>query len=123
MIAMDIGKNQNIRKSTLLHSLFITQCLDNLSSCNLKFFLCISIEKMEASEHSEVSAFGLDLKKNLGFIFSILIHRKIFKLHLDNFSKHFVKTMREGKYHFLMLYRNMSFVPKLEKHACIEYDL
>ena len=52
---------------------------------------------MEASDHSEVSAFGLDLKKNLGFHFSILIHKKIFKLHLDNFSKHFVKTMREGK--------------------------
>ena len=31
--------------------------------------------KKGASDHSEVSAFGLDLKKNLGFPFSILIHR------------------------------------------------
>ena len=32
--------------------------------------------------------------------FSILILKKNIKLHLDIFSTHFVRTMREGKYHF-----------------------
>ena len=47
MIAIVIRKNQKIRKSTLLHSLYSTQCLENLSLCNLNFFLCISITRME----------------------------------------------------------------------------
>ena len=37
-----------------------------LSSYNLLFFSGFSIRKMAASDHSEVSAYGLDLKKNLG---------------------------------------------------------
>ena len=37
-----------------------------LSSYNLLFFSGFSIRKMAASDHSEVSAYSLDLKKNLG---------------------------------------------------------
>ena len=46
--------------------------MENFSSCNLIFFLDILIGKMEASEHSEVSGFALDLKKNLSLHFSNL---------------------------------------------------
>ena len=35
--------------------------MENFSSCNLKIFYGISIEKMEASDHSEVEAVGRDL--------------------------------------------------------------
>ena len=52
--------------------ILLTQCMENFSSCNLIFFLDILIGKMEASEHSEVSGFALDLKKNLGIHFSNL---------------------------------------------------
>ena len=99
MIALLIGKNQKIRKSTLLHSLFLTQCLDNLSLCNLKIFQCISIEKMEPRNIPRSRPSASTSKRTSASIFSILIHRKIFKLHSDKLSKHFVKTMREGKYH------------------------
>ena len=85
MIAFVIGKNQNIRKSTLLHSLYLTQCLEKLSLCNLKIFLCISIKKRKASDHSEVSAFGLDLKKNLGFPFFNLDTLENFQITLGQF--------------------------------------
>ena len=57
---------------------------------------------MAASDHSEVSAYGLDLKKNLGSHFRNLKTLEKSKLYLDNFSSHLEKTMREGKYHFLI---------------------
>ena len=53
---------------------------------------------MAASDHFEVSAFGLDLKKNLGSHFRNLKTLEKSKLYLDNFSSHLEKTMREGKY-------------------------
>ena len=53
---------------------------------------------MAASEHSKVSAYGFDLKKNLGSHFRYLKTLKKSKLYLDNFSSHLEKTMREGKY-------------------------
>ena len=57
---------------------------------------------MAASDHSEVSAYGLDLKKNLGSHFRNLKTLEKSKLYLDNFSSHLEKTMREGKYHFFI---------------------
>ena len=62
--------------------ILLTQCMENLSLCNLKIFLCISIKKREASEHSEVSAFGLDLKKNLGIHFFNLDTQENFQITL-----------------------------------------
>ena len=58
---------------------------------------------MAALDHSEVSAYGLDLKKNLGSHFRNLKTLEKSKLYLDNFSSHLKKTMREGKYHFMDL--------------------
>ena len=51
---------------------------------------------MAASDHSEVSAYGLDLKKNLGSHFRNLKTLEKNKLYLDIFSSHFEKTMGEG---------------------------
>ena len=76
MIAFVIGKNQNIRKSTLLHSLFITQCLDNLSSCKLTFFLCISIEKMEPRIIPRSRPTASTSKRTSASIFSIAIPKE-----------------------------------------------
>ena len=82
-----IRKNQKIRKSTLLHSLYLTQCLENLSLCNLKFFLCISIEKMEpriiprsrptASTSKRTSAAILEISKpskKANYTWTIFLH-------------------------------------------------
>ena len=99
MIAMVIRKNQKIRKSSLLHSLYLSQCLEKMSLCNLKIFLCISIEKWKPRIIPRSRPSASTSKRTLASLFSILIHRKISKLHLDNFSKHFVKTMCEGKDH------------------------
>ena len=77
----------------------LNSVLEKLSSCNLKIFLCISIEKREPRTIPRSRPSASTSKRTSASIFSILIHRKIFKLHLDNFSKHFVKTMREGKDH------------------------
>ena len=62
MIVIFIGKKQKIWKSTLLHCFF--SVFKKLYLYNL-LFLRFLIEKMAASDHSEVSAYGLDLKKNL----------------------------------------------------------
>ena len=74
-----------------------------MSSCNLKIFLCISIEKREPRIIPRSRPSASTSKRTSASLFSILIHRKIFKLHSDKLSKHFVKTMREGKYHFLLI--------------------
>ena len=76
VIAFVIGKNQNIRKSTLLHSLFITQCLDNLSSCNLTIFLCISIEKLEPRTIPRSRPSASTSKRTSALVFSISIPRE-----------------------------------------------
>ena len=64
------------------------------------FFLGFSIQKMAASDHSEVSAYGLDLKKNLSSHFRNLKTLEKSKFYLDNFSSHLEKIMRERKHHF-----------------------
>ena len=54
---------------------------------------------MAASDHSKVSPYRLDLKKNLGSHFRNLKTLEKSKSYLDNFSSHLEKTMCEGKYH------------------------
>ena len=57
-------KPENLKK----HSpslIVLSQCSKNYP-CIICFFSGFSIRKMAASDHSEVSAYGLDLKKNLG---------------------------------------------------------
>ena len=92
-------KPENLKK----HSpslIVLSQCSKNYPRI-ICFFSGFSIRKMAASDHSEVSAYGLDLKKNLGSHFRNLKTLEKSKLYLDNFSSHLEKTMREGKYHFL----------------------
>ena len=69
-------KNQKIRKSTLLHSLFLTQCLDNVSLCNLKIFLCISIEKREPRNIPRSRPSASTSKRTLASIFQSWYTRK-----------------------------------------------
>ena len=90
-------KPENLKK----HSpslIVLSQCSKNYPRI-ICFFSGFSIQKMAASDHSEVSAYGLDLKKNLGSHFRNLKTLEKSKLYLDNFSSHLEKTMREGKYH------------------------
>ena len=57
-------KPENLKK----HSpslIVLSQCSKNYPRI-ICFFSGFSIQKMAASDHSEVSAYGLDLKKNLG---------------------------------------------------------
>ena len=57
-------KPENLKK----HSpslIVLSQCSKNYPRI-ICFFSGFSIRKMAASDHSEVSAYGLDLKKNLG---------------------------------------------------------
>ena len=56
------------RKNAKKHSpslIVLSQCSKNYPRI-ICFFSGFSIRKMAASDHSEVSAYGLDLKKNLG---------------------------------------------------------
>ena len=95
-----VWKNQKIRKSILLHALFWLSVWENQSSWNLIIFLEYLDWKTWSLEWFRPSAFGLGPKTFLTPCFSILILKKNIKLHLDKFSTHFVRTMREGKYHF-----------------------
>ena len=65
-------KTVKIKKWYFPSRIVLTKCVENFSKCNLKFFLDILIGKMEVSDHSEVSGFALDLKKNLVLHFSNL---------------------------------------------------
>ena len=78
----------------------LTKCLEKLSKCNLNIFLCIKIEKREAEVLFEVEAEGRDLGMVRGSLFSIEIHRKIFKLHEDIFPNTELSTMSEGECFF-----------------------
>ena len=70
---------------------------------------------MAALDFSEVLAYSLDLKKNLGSHFRNLKTLEKSKLYLDNFSSHLEKTMREGKYHFFYQKPFMSFTVIMEQ--------
>ena len=66
------------------------------SSCIILESSWVSWLKNGPSDHSEVSVYGLHLKKNLGIHFSIWIPKKNLELYLKNFFSHFEWTMREG---------------------------
>ena len=76
MIALVIGKNQNIRKSTVLHSLYLIQCLEKMSLCNLNIFLCISIEKREPRIIPRSRPSASTSKRTSASVFSISIPKE-----------------------------------------------
>ena len=76
MIAMVIRKNQKIRKSSLLHSLYLSQCLEKMSLCNLKIFLCISIEKWKPRIIPRSRPSASTSKRTLASIFQSWYTRK-----------------------------------------------
>ena len=76
VIAMVIRKNQKIRKSSLLHSLYLSQCLEKMSLCNLKIFLCISIEKWKPRIIPRSRPSASTSKRTLASIFQSWYTRK-----------------------------------------------
>ena len=81
--------------------------MENFSSCNLIFFLDILIGKMEASEHSEVSGFALDLKKNLVLHFSNLDIQEKYQITLGKIFH----TLRQNN-----AWRKVPFLTRILKH-------
>ena len=87
--------------------------MENFSSCNLKIFLGISIENMEASDHSEVSACGLDLKKDLGPHFFNRDTIENFQITRGNIFQTLSQTISGGEcfFAFSWLFRLTSLFP------------
>ena len=85
-----IRKFKKMRKSTLLHLLF--------DLVNGKFSWVSQLKTWRPRTIPRSWPAASTSKSTLASMFSILIPKKIFQLHLEKFSTHFIKTMREGKY-------------------------
>ena len=79
--------------------LLLSQCLKNYPCVIFDFSLGILIEKTEPQIIPRSRPSGSTSKRTLALSFQSRYLRKILKLHLEKFSKHFDRTIREGKDH------------------------
>ena len=93
-------KNQKIRKSTLLHSLFWLSVWKIFPRVIWYFSWISWLEKWRPRNIPRSRAAPSTSKRTSASIFPISISKKNIKLHLEKFSTHFIRTMHEGKYHF-----------------------
>ena len=105
-------------KSTFLHS-FSSLSVLKIIPCVWDFSWVSWLRKMQpwtiSRSRSWTPALTLTSKRTAAAIFSISIPKKNLKLQSENFLEHFVRTMREGKYHYRSLIL-IAFFPSMKMY-------